>query len=279
MKVGLYDSGLGGLSVLNEMIRCYPDAEYVYFGDSARAPYGEKSEEELTKYVYEIFDFMQDQNVDCVISACNTSSMFLHKMDLSQYSFKVISLFDVMKEFFDKSIADCSVCTRYEYRTQIKPETKLALLATPSNIDMKRYEDWGLNIHPLKCPKLVPLVESGNLEEAKKEFENYLSELADDIENVIVGCTHYSFLTPEKSRFEFIDPARVLVWSEAVDQLFSAERPEGSGPVIEAESVPELYCSGDIVKFKTIAEKLLANYQAEYFQLSLGTKPKLSLVK
>ena len=86
MKLGFYDSGLGGLSVLREFVEKYQSRySYVYFGDSARAPYGTKSPEQLKSYVVEIADYMQEKEVDVLISACNSSSMYLAEIDFDDY--------------------------------------------------------------------------------------------------------------------------------------------------------------------------------------------------
>jgi glutamate racemase len=202
MKIGLYDSGLGGLSVLKEFLRefglCH---EYIYLGDSARAPYGSKTKEELLNFMREIFDLMQSFGVDYLISACNTSSMYIHHLDLSKFSFEAMNLFDPMKEFFIKH----------------KFKNEIALLATEANINSKRYLEWDASIYPIKCPKLVPLIENGDLNKAQEEFVNYLSEVPGNIKDIILGCTHYAFLANaeisqvRKSCYSFIDPAKVLI--------------------------------------------------------------------
>lgn len=203
MKIGFYDSGLGGLSVLREFIKAYgSEYEYYYFGDSARAPYGGRLKEELKKFTLEILDKMHEQDVDLVVSACNTTSMLLHELNLEDYFFQVINLFDVMKDYFSK---DLKASLLKDMKTPI------ALLATSSNIDMGRYKDWGVNIHPVKCPELVPLIEAGNLEEAKKEWKHKLDSLPENIKHVIIGCTHYSFLYEAYKEFEYIDPAKLCV--------------------------------------------------------------------
>lgn len=258
MKIGLYDSGLGGLSVLDRFARQYPEHSYLYFGDSARAPYGDKSPEELKTFVYEIFDYMQSKEVDLVISACNTSSMFLDEMDLSPYNFKVISLFDIMKTFFAKNIElEINKCARRSSATLLSKE-KIAFLATPTNIDSQRYLDWGVEIEAIKCPALVPLVEAGELDAAKAEFINYLDMVSADINNVIVGCTHYSFLVPQNSRFSFLDPAEIALRSPLVHDAFELDES------LDAQAKVELVSSANIFEFKQIAEKLLSIEQAEY---------------
>lgn len=194
MKIGLYDSGLGGISVLKEFLDKYANEfSYYYFGDSARAPYGSKSQEELLVIIKEIMEHMHSKQLDLVVSACNTTSMLINKLDLTKYEFKTISLFDVINMEVKKT------------------NEEIALLATSSNIKSGRYKDWGLNIYPLECPLIVPLVEARKLDEAKLEWQKYLASLPQSIKKVIVGCTHYEFLVDNNDRFEFISPAKLVI--------------------------------------------------------------------
>ncbi|MDA1020976.1 MAG: aspartate/glutamate racemase family protein [Cyanobacteria bacterium] len=195
MRLGFYDSGLGGLSVLKEFIARYGSKySYVYFGDSARAPYGTKSAEQLKSYVLEIADFMQEKQVDVLVSACNSSSMYLDEMNFEDYFFQIISLNDVLAKYFEANQFD-------------KP---VALIATQATIASGRYKNWSVDIHPVACTDLVPLIETGKLDEAKLNWQAHLKNLPETITDVIIGCTHYSFLA-KGADYHFIDPAKLVV--------------------------------------------------------------------
>jgi glutamate racemase len=197
LRLGFYDSGLGGLSVLKAFIERFGNKfSYIYFGDSANAPYGDKSPEQLIDLMKNIFQYMEDQEVDIVISACNTSSMYLHQMDRDIYSFEILSLFDAMKKFFESYSRGAPI----------------ALLATQASINSKRFLDWGVEIYPIACPRVVPFMEGGDLVSAKLAFDEYLSLIPAEIDTVIIGCTHYSFLVDDvnRSRFKFLDPAEII---------------------------------------------------------------------
>jgi len=232
MKLGFYDSGLGGLSVLKEFIAKFKTQySYFYFGDSARAPYGNRSKEELKAFIVEILDMMQEEDIDIVISACNTTSMLLSEIDLEDYSFPVIGLYEVMKEFFQNSLQGSI------YRDLKYP---IALLATVSTIDSGRYKDWGLDIHPVKCPDIVPLIEAGDLAGASQKWHHYLSTIPQEIKHVIVGCTHFSFMVDDRNpNFEFIDPGKLAVeyFSNSVfaDSLISYDQELISNNSLELE--------------------------------------------
>lgn len=245
LKLGFYDSGLGGISVLREFVSRYQnDFSYVYFGDSARAPYGSKTEAELLVFIKEILDYMQAKQVDIVISACNTTSMLINKIDLSVYNFKTINLFEVMKDFFDNDDLGSSL------KLAQKP---VALMATGANIDSGKYKDWGMNIYPVKCPLIVPLVEAGDMVAAHHEWQNYLKTLPDEIENLIVGCTHYAFLVDEvEADFKFIDPAKLAL------KFFEKKFPDliknaSTGGELDLD----IYFSKDLPRFTNISKQIL----------------------
>ncbi len=256
MKIGFYDSGLGGLSVLQEFLKRYGSAHsYIYLGDSARAPYGTKARDELVGCVYQILDFMQERKVDLVVSACNTSSMYLDVMNLGNYNFQVLSLFEAMKKYFLS--ADIGEAT---------------LLATPTTIASQRYKEWNCSISPVACPDLVPLVEAGNLVAARARFLEYLAAVK--TKHVIIGCTHYSFLVPSVSNLSFIDPAKIVglfqncleqglrVRGNGVDSSVNEHAEDEHNEVIgnfgTSPSV-EIYCTGNAQVFSTIAQELLGS--------------------
>jgi glutamate racemase len=207
LRLGFYDSGLGGLSVLKAFIERFGNKfSYIYYGDSANAPYGDKTPEQLINLMKIIFDYMQEQDVDIVVSACNTSSMYLQDIDKDEYPFEILSLFDAMKKFF-KSY------------TQGAP---IALLATQATINSKRYLDWDVKIHPIACPRIVPFMETGDLVSAKLAFDQYLSLVPNEVDTVIVGCTHYSFLIEDhhRKKYNFLDPAEIIA-DQFSDSVYS----------------------------------------------------------
>jgi len=204
MKLGFYDSGIGGLSVLNSFLKTFKASySYFYFADNANAPYGDKNPEQIIACVQKIFDEMHANEVDLVISACNTSSALLKNMDLDNYFFHVISLVDVLQDYFKNNL---------EASVLADMQVPVGFLATQSSVNSKAYENWGLNIHAIACPSLVPLVEAGKLDEAKLEWQKYLNQLDAQVQYVIVGCTHYSFLLEGSDpKYKFIDPAKLAV--------------------------------------------------------------------
>lgn len=236
---------MGGIAVLKRFVEKYGDKhEYVYFGDSARAPYGNKTKEELKSYVIEIADHMQERDVDVLISACNTSSMYLHEVDFEDYFFQVISLYDVMKDYFAKN----------KFRNQ-----KLALLATSTTIDSRRYLDWKVDIVPIKCPKLVPLIEAGDFDQAYDEWLEYLNLIPVDVTKIILGCTHYSLLVDQikdTGDYEFIDPAQIVL--EYFDKMFMTDALIVTQPRKESNLIAcDFFFSKDDEQYSDFAKKFV----------------------
>lgn len=180
MKIGMFDSGIGGLNVLKELMNHYPSLEYLYYGDTFYLPYGEKSKEELIKLGVRIIRFFEENQVDRIVIACGTCS----------------SLVDEYQKYTNIPI-DNVIDPTVEYVK--KNYQKIALLATPATIQNgvfeKKLKREGIDVYPLSCPNFVPylegLSESLNIEEELKPLQNK------DYEAVILGCTHYPLLKKE----------------------------------------------------------------------------------
>lgn len=180
MKIGVFDSGIGGLNVLKEIMKKHPNLECLYYGDTLYLPYGEKSKEELIKLGVRIIRFFEEKQVDRIIIACGTCSSLVEEYQ----KYTVIPIDDV--------IGPTVEYTKSHYH-------KVALLATPATIKNgifeKKLVQEGIEVHPLSCPGFAPylegLSETLNIEEELKplQSENY--------EAVILGCTHYPLLKEE----------------------------------------------------------------------------------
>ncbi|MDD6812733.1 MAG: glutamate racemase [Lachnospiraceae bacterium] len=185
--IGVFDSGVGGLTVAREIMRQLPNERIVYFGDTARVPYGSKSRETVTRFSRQIVRFLQTQNVKAIVVACNTASAY--------------ALDDLEKEVDIPIIG------------VVKPGAKAALeatrngrigvIATEATIGSgiyKRYIekcDSNVNVIGKACPLFVPLAEEGLWEDPVTDeiARRYLTELIDiDIDTLILGCTHYPLL-------------------------------------------------------------------------------------
>lgn len=183
--IGIFDSGLGGITVLRSLAEKFPHESFVYLGDIARLPYGNKSPETIRLYGLQIMRWLKTQDVKAMIIACNSASSVF----LGEDEFEGIPLFNVI-EPGAQAVID----------SQAK---SVAVLGTSATIRSKAYSqtlhklDPEIKVQEISCPLFVPLVEEGETKGviARAVFDKYLSELAKKTpEAVILGCTHYPML-------------------------------------------------------------------------------------
>jgi glutamate racemase len=185
--IGIFDSGLGGLTVVRAMMKQLPEYDIVYFGDTARTPYGTKSRETVIGYSYENTDFLVKMGAKIIIIACNTaSSVATHKLS-EKYN---LPIFEVITPAIENALAATK-------------KNKIGVIGTRATINSNIYEQKILEQHPEAnvysnaCPLLVPLVEEGWLTkpETRMIVKKYLSPLkGKQIDTLILGCTHYPLL-------------------------------------------------------------------------------------
>jgi len=193
--IGVFDSGVGGLSVLKELVHELPNEKFIYFGDTLRVPYGDKSLDELLVCTRRILDFFKTQKVKAVIVACNTCSANTLKLVKDEYDFEILGLIEP--------------AAKYISSFKIK---RIGLIATTATVKSNAYknaiEPFNIKVFQQNCPKLVSFVEKGDLmsEELKTALKEYLKPLTDEkIEHLILGCTHYPFLVPAMKQLGFTD--------------------------------------------------------------------------
>lgn len=185
--IGVFDSGVGGLTVAREIMRQLPNERIVYFGDTARVPYGNKSKETVTKFSRQIVHFLENQQVKAIVVACNTASAYA----LEELEQEVdIPIIGVVKPGARAAL----LATRNK---------KVGVVATEATIHSGIYSryieenDASVSILGKACPLFVPLVEEGLWEDPVTDeiARRYLSELIDSgIDTLILGCTHYPML-------------------------------------------------------------------------------------
>ncbi len=219
--IGVFDSGLGGLTVLSAIAEQLPHENLIYFGDTARVPYGSKSAETVVRYSLEILDFLLSKEVKTIVVACNTASS--HALTALREK-SPVPVIGVVEPGVQALLREAGT------------QEKAAVIATRSTVRSGSYSrtlyatDATLSLVERACPLLVPLVEEGMQD--KKVTEMVLREYLDEIDRegiryVILGCTHYPLLKPAIRRlyphFELIDSsreiARTLEESLAVNQL------------------------------------------------------------
>lgn len=204
MKVGVFDSGVGGLTVLRAIRERFDRADLVYLGDTARVPYGNKSRETVIRYSLECAEFLISKGVEVLVVACNTASS---------------QAMDVLRESLDVPVLGV-----------VEPGVRKALEATKGRVGVigtqatirsgayqKLLKEVGVEVISKACPLFVPLVEEGLLdgEIAKGVVSMYLRELKEKgVDTLILGCTHYPLLKGLIQ--EFLPGVVVVDSSEAV---------------------------------------------------------------
>lgn len=197
--IGLFDSGLGGLSVMKELIRKLPYENMVYFGDSAHLPFGNKSKETILSTSLECSRFLMDQDIKLLVIACHTACSYALESIQEMLPIPVIGVIDpgiAEIEQFERVaiLATTGTIQSGVYQSKIRPETKVT---------------------PIACPLFVPLVEEGfhNHPAAKMIAESYLLSIVGKVDAALLGCTHYPFLKETLqsvlgSDIKLIEPAK-----------------------------------------------------------------------
>lgn len=214
--IGFFDSGIGGLTVVREYLRRFPGAPFIYLGDTARTPYGNKSPETVTRYAIEDVEFLLSHGATTIVIACNSASAVATETLRKQ--FPSIPIFDVISPAVEDALA--------------VTKGRVGVIGTRATVASKAYQERIKNIFAVACPLLVPLVEEGWLEdsETKRIVRRYLSSLRQkQIDTLIMGCTHYPLLVPIIRRFmgsavHLIDPAASVV------ARLSPEQAKGESP-------------------------------------------------
>lgn len=172
MRVGMFDSGIGGLTVLKEFIKKYPNNEYFYYGDTANVPYGNKTKEELLKLATRIVKYLESNNVDLIIIACGTVSSNIYDELKEVSKVPIYNIIDATIDYLNNSNF-----------------SSVAILATKATINSHVFKNkLNKTVNEIECPLLVPMIEN-NDPDIESVVNNYLSNVKEDA--IVLGCTHY----------------------------------------------------------------------------------------
>lgn len=251
--IGVFDSGVGGLTVVREIMRQLPNERIVYFGDTARVPYGSKSEETVTRYSQQIVRFLRTHDIKMLVVACNTASAY--------------ALPHIEKELDIPAIG--VVKPGAKVASEMTKNGRIGVIATEGTVESHLYDRYikelneKVTIYSKACPLFAPLVEEGLLNDPVTDeiAGRYLAELKDnDIDTLILGCTHYPLLRSTIGRImgegvNLVNPAyetakeleRVLTEKN----LLNDERPAlGENPY-------RFFVSDSAEKFKRFANSII----------------------
>lgn len=203
MKIGVFDSGYGGLTILEKIRQRLPEYDYLYLGDNARAPYGTRSFEVIYEYTLQAVEWLQSQGCRLIILACNTASAkalrTIQQHDIDPNKVRVLGVIRPTVEYVIANGAK-----------------HIGIMATPGTVSSNSYvmeleklngandANGGMVVSQEACPMWVPLIEAGehNSDGADYFVKKYISELVqkdDQLDTIILGCTHYPLLLPKIS--------------------------------------------------------------------------------
>lgn len=270
--IGVFDSGVGGLTVVKQVMKVMPHENIVYFGDTARVPYGSKSKEAVTKFSLQNVRFLETKDVKAIIVACNTASS---------------NSLDAMRAATDTPIFGV-VVPGVEAAVRATQNHKVGIIGTAATVrsgayeTMIREENPDIQVFSKACPLFVPLAEEGwtDNEVSRLTAQSYLQELlAKGIDSLVLGCTHYPLLkrcigTTVGDAVKLVDPAKAT--ARQVKE-FLAERDQLNEN--EEEGVRRFYLSDTTNTFGFLCQKALKHpYEAEIIDIENINKILTSLV-
>ena len=248
-KIGVFDSGLGGLTVVREMQRLMPEESVVYFGDIARLPYGSKSKETITEFSHQIMRFLLKQDVKAVIIACGTASANALEDLQETYDLPITGV-------VEPGAREASRTTR---------NGRIGITGTEATIRSGAYDRLlkGLNpqteVFSKACPLFVPLVEEGWFKDdiTRSVVQRYLAELKEQqVDTLVLGCTHYPLL--KRLIGEEIGEEVILVNpSSSVVKEMKAYLQENDMQSAAEQGEYEFYVSDSTEKFRHFGQQVL----------------------
>jgi len=264
--IGVFDSGFGGLTVLKALLELVPDADYLYFGDTARLPYGSKSAETIAKYAVEAAHFLEVQGAQLLVIACNTATALALDEIKAAAGVEVIGVIEPGAEA-------AAAASR---------KRKVVVIGTEATISSHAYrralEARKVAVREKACPLLVPLVEEGWVEHPVTEqvaniyLKEAFSEDASDADVLVLGCTHYPLIKPllrrmapehiaivDSAESTALDVARQLGRQLQIDPEPSSSHTSSAHTKSEQRGLPHLkfFATDSAEKFRKMGTRFL----------------------
>lgn len=269
--IGVFDSGVGGLTVLHELLVALPHEDYIYLGDTARFPYGERTPQELTRFALELSEELLARRAKLLVVACNaaTSAALPALLERMRETTLGVEVLGVVRPEAAQAVAQ----TR---------SGRIGLLATPTTVASAAYNralaaiDAHVTLTAVPCPGLARMIQEG------KEFSARAVELvraacapliAADVDTVILGCTHYPLIGRMLQRM--LGPQVRLIASgpalaRQVEHALSTRRLRSSSDI---EGEYRFLCTGDVACFSALATRFLQMPLTAVEQVALGSVP------
>jgi glutamate racemase len=248
--VGVFDSGVGGLTVLHECLVTLPHEDFVYLGDHARLPYGPRPIDEVRGFSREIGAFLERQDVKLIVVACNAATSAALPQLQEELTVPVIGV----------------ITPEAHAAVQATRNRRVGLLATRLTVDAGRYVrlvrdlDAGVELHSVACPRLVPLIEGDDpygseTEEAVREYAAPLK--AAGVDTVILGCTHYPLIRPILQRVFGRDVTLVFSAEETAREVAETLARKGIENEASREGEYRFLTTGDPEAFREMGRRFL----------------------
>jgi glutamate racemase len=194
--VGVFDSGVGGISTLRDMIRELPDERFIYYGDIAHAPYGTKTTDEVIDCVRSVVTHLLEREIKALVIACNTATGAAAAVMRRELTIPVVAMEPALKP-----------------ASEIRKDGSVLVLATPLTLQQEKFENlmkrYGQGAVKVPCPGLMEIVEADDREGAKKYLEELFTRYPPEkVDAVVLGCTHYVFL---KDMIREMLPERIAI--------------------------------------------------------------------
>lgn len=265
MKIGIFDSGVGGLSVLKKIKEKIDFADVIYYGDSMNSPYGSKTIKEIQNLSLKIGEFLIDNQVDIIVVACNTATAA--SLDILKERFTSIPIIGVIQPGAAMAIKQSK-------------NKKIGVLLTPLTAKSGIYEKIIKTLNPKYevyqkgCDLLCPMIERGWESSDKNTalLKAYIDQLPNDIDTLILGCTHYPLIREEIEKLvdkKIVDPAE----ETAMYVLFELNKLALKNGVKKSRKQKiniDYFVTGDIEKFKKVGEKFLGEELSNIYQPLVG---------
>jgi glutamate racemase len=248
--VGLFDSGVGGLTVLHECLVTMPHEDFVYLGDHARLPYGPRPLDEVRRFACEIGRYLERQGVKLVVNACNTATSAALPQLQEDLTVPVVGV----------------ITPEAHAAVQATRNRRIGLLATEGTVEAGRYAellhalDAGAEFFPIACPRLVPLIESDDpfSSETTDAVREYATPLkAAGVDTVILGCTHYPLIRPIFQRVLGRDVTLVFSAEETAREVAETLARKGYENDARREGKYRFLTTGDPDAFREMGARFL----------------------
>jgi glutamate racemase len=262
LPIGVFDSGVGGLTVALEIVRQLPDEQLVYFGDTARFPYGPRPQDEVRSFVLEILDFLSRQPVKLIVIACNTGAAAGLKAAQGRFEIPIIGV-------VEPGARGAVETSRSRHIGVIGTEGTVSSGAYVAAIHAL---DAGIEVTQQACPPFADLVERGRVDgpEVENIAREYLAPVkAAGVDALIMGCTHYPLLAPVLARVMGPDVALISSADETAREVREILGRRGHLRPTDGPPLRRVFATGDVGQFLDLGARIFGDEIEEVEEVSL----------